>query len=877
MATFTNGPSQLAEIKSYEPDFGFLAKVYGTKQEEYDRGFSMVKNLYNSALNGNLSNEHNEAYRKDAFKKLESTLRSVSGADLSQASNIMQAQKLIDPIAGDAELAYDMGVTAYHAKQKAKMEQVRTSTDPKVRETYNDIAAQYIAQGESDLRNAKRGDGSIRSVKPREFVQFEDVVAHLNTAAKDAGLEVKISKADGKGYIITQTNGDIAEDNFKVWAANQLSSPKFQKQFAITGEVQAENAIRTEMQKGLSRTDATNAVAERIHPEILQQVGVDGSDKDKELSSIDNKIAYYDKMYQSGFPPNKPEILQQYQALLKQKNDRKDELANLEDQSGKLQAEGPAYVASDLYNIYANQARTKTAEGWGKARAYANVERDVEPDQKVIGDLNRAQDAQFHNDDMNFKYMQHEYNKTKDAAEFELKKQTLELAKIKAVKADKNAPVETHLGKYTSTEKFNATDILQSDFNANRSKSFNTAFGTQGGLMNLFIPEDKQGKYNAALSRLYKVANGNGKLTGDDVGLLKMYSKKIGYDFVMPKNAAHADAIIQRMARQTYNTAANQLALYSKTGKTSSIPKETLQAFKGQIASMKAILNEDVEIKQNYERIAKVIKNADPDLMEGAKIVGWAKGNLPIYDLSNVSKEGKTYLDNVVSSEYNARKRVLGNSYEFSKLSAAEITNVFSPNMGKAVDENGDEIDLGNLRNMNTADAQKVFGNSMQTSYDPVKKKVFIEMKVTPGNLAKNFGLKGAQTVKIEMPYSSIQGNQSLTRFNKYIEANSLDARSLGRFNHFLTDDNARTMADRYMKNLGFDFDVTASTNHDGKPGLSINYRRYDPSTKKWNNTSAFIPTGGKNDIPGLRKAEERIEQDFNTYLDHRGTYESQD
>ena len=85
----------------------------------------------------------------------------------------------------------------------------------------------------------------------REFVQFEDVVEHLNTAAKDAGLEVKIAKADGKGYIITQTNGDIAEDNFQVWAANQLSSPQFQKQFAITGEVQAENAIRTEMQKGL--------------------------------------------------------------------------------------------------------------------------------------------------------------------------------------------------------------------------------------------------------------------------------------------------------------------------------------------------------------------------------------------------------------------------------------------------------------------------------------------------------------------------------------------------------------------------------------------------------------------------------------------------
>ena len=875
MATFTNGPSQLAEIKSYEPDFGFLSKVYGTKQEEYDRGFNMVKNLYNSALNGDLSNEHNEAYRQDAFKKLESTLRSVSGADLSQASNIMKAQKLIDPIAGDSELAYDMGVTAYHKKQKAKMEQIRTSTDPKIRATYNDIAAQYISQGESDLRNAKRGDGSIRAVRPREFVQFEDVVEHLNAAAKDAKLEVKIAKADGKGYIITQTNGDIAEENFQAWADNQLSSPKFQKQFAITGEVQAENAIRSEMQKGLSRTDATNAVATRIHPEILQQVGMDGSSKDKELSSIDNKIAYYNKEYASGFPPNKPEILQQYQALLKQKNDRKDELDNLTDESGKLQAEGPAYVASDLYNIYGKQARKQTAEGWGKAKAYANVERDVEPDQKVIHDLDRAQDERFHNDDLSFKYMQHEYNKTKDAANFEIKKQTLELAKSKTT-AGKNTPTESHLGKFASTDKFNATDILESDFAANRSKSFNTAFGTQGGLMNLFVDEDKQGKYNAALSRLYKVSNGNGKLTGEDVGLLKMYSKKIGHDFVVPKNAAEADVIIQKMARKTYTTAANQLALYSKTGKTSSIPKETLKSFNGQLASMKAILNENVEIKQNYERIAKVIKNADPDLMEGAKIVGWAKGNLPIYDLSKVSKEAKTYLDNVVSSEYNARKRVLGNSYEFSKLSATEISNVFSPNMGKALDEDGDEIDLGNLRNMNTADAQKVFGNSMQTSYDPVKKKVFVEMKVTPGNLAKSFGLKGAQTIKIEMPYSSIQGNPSLTRFNKYIEANSLDARSLGRFNHFLTDDNARTMADTYMKNLGFDFDVTASTNHDGNPGLSVNYKRYDPSTKKWNNTSAFIATGGKNDVEGLRKAEERIEKDFNTYLDLRGTYESQ-
>ena len=211
MATFIKGVTDDASpMQLYRPDYAFLTQVYGTKQAEYDRGFNMVKSLYSSALNSPITNQENENFRTEAFKKLQGALKSVTATDLSNPTNIMRAQSLIAPISQDTDLAYDMAVTKYHAKQKQIMEQYKNSTDPKMRAMYNDYSKMDIAFAEEDLRNAKRGDGSIRQVQPRDFTPFEDTMEYLRKAAKEQGLEIKQSGPDGNGYIIERVNGEGA-------------------------------------------------------------------------------------------------------------------------------------------------------------------------------------------------------------------------------------------------------------------------------------------------------------------------------------------------------------------------------------------------------------------------------------------------------------------------------------------------------------------------------------------------------------------------------------------------------------------------------------------------------------------------------------------
>ena len=156
MATFIKGlTDQFGPMQLYKPDYQFLTQVYGTRQAEYDRGFSMVRNLYNSVLNSAVTNSDNQSFRQEAFKKLQGALKSVSNVDLSNPTNIMRAQGLIDPISQDQDLAYDMAVTRFHQAQKQKMEQYKNSTDPKIRAMYNDFSKMDIAFAEEDLRNAK--------------------------------------------------------------------------------------------------------------------------------------------------------------------------------------------------------------------------------------------------------------------------------------------------------------------------------------------------------------------------------------------------------------------------------------------------------------------------------------------------------------------------------------------------------------------------------------------------------------------------------------------------------------------------------------------------------------------------------------------------
>ena len=69
MANFVQGDaSPIADIKGWTPDWSFLENVYGVTQQRYDRGFNMVKSLYNSVLNSNVTNSQNAEFRNTIFQ-----------------------------------------------------------------------------------------------------------------------------------------------------------------------------------------------------------------------------------------------------------------------------------------------------------------------------------------------------------------------------------------------------------------------------------------------------------------------------------------------------------------------------------------------------------------------------------------------------------------------------------------------------------------------------------------------------------------------------------------------------------------------------------------------------------------------------------------
>ncbi len=70
MATYIQGVTdEFGEIVPYTPNWQFLTAAYATGQARYDRGFNMVKSLYNSFLNSSVTNAENAQFRNDMFFK----------------------------------------------------------------------------------------------------------------------------------------------------------------------------------------------------------------------------------------------------------------------------------------------------------------------------------------------------------------------------------------------------------------------------------------------------------------------------------------------------------------------------------------------------------------------------------------------------------------------------------------------------------------------------------------------------------------------------------------------------------------------------------------------------------------------------------------
>lgn len=878
MANFVpNDVNPIATIKPWSPDWSFLSQVYGVTQARFDKGFNQVKSLYNSVLNSPLTNGENQKFRQDMFEKIQASLRDVSALDLSDPTNVMRAQSLLDPITDDKEIAYDMYFTKYQGNQKSIMDQYKNSTDAKVRAQYSDYSKLDLMFAEEDLRKAKRGDGSITSVQPRDFTPFEDINEYLSTAAKDAKLQVKFASPDGKGYIMTYTNGKYAEVPFSNWAAMTMGN-RFDRQFGVIGRVTAENQIRDLMSQGISREQATQQVAKTISGDYMKSQQVDVEETATNLTSVEQQIQTIKDLYPQGIPSGKADVLQKYEKLLQLRYELNSSKTQSEGEIKKIEEDPENYTISNLYGILSGQAKKNAATVWGVSTAQATAEVDVKPDQKVIADFDRAAANARAAADRALRYQIHKEDQQMEL----LKMQKAEEIEMMKLKAEGKLPTEAYVGDYVGTGS-TGVDILKTANTKNKTELFNNAFGAQNGLMNMVIGKNRDhSKYYQVLSKVQGIAQGNGaKLSAQDTQLLKEYGTLVGYRRgINVTDASSADALIQTLASNTYTKATQVLQWYSDNGKASE-GRKYAQSFEGTITSMKGILQEQKELDKSYREVASKVYDYKTGRIrsdyEGAKIVSRLADGTPIFDLSGLSEAKRKHLSTVVGSEFNARANPIGATYSMTKPQPEEFYQFFNKADKNIVitRSNGEKIDPSIIGNMPYSSQVKLFGESFLASFDPGGKSVYVDLKVNPDSgEAKSMKLQAGETIRVKLPYSYIQ-NSPLTRFKNYIGNNSIVADSYGIMENFSRNPMARVQAPASMTATGFDFTAAGVRNNNGEYGVNIDFSMLNPQKGVKEATSRFFQVD-PNDPSQFLQISEMVNATWTNFQNATSIWEDQ-
>lgn len=877
MSTFIQGiTDNIAPAEVYKPDYAFLTQVYGQRQAEYDRGFNMVKNIYNSALSNPLTSESNEFYRQEVMKKLQNSIKSISGVDLSDPTNVMRAQEIFNPISKDEELAYDMQVTSFHQKQKQRMEQYKNSTDPKMRAQYNDFSRQAIGFAEEDMRSAKRGEGAIQKVRPQEFVPMEDIAEYLNKAAKEQNIGIKVATADGKNpYIVTYGNGKMSYAAFTNWAATQMGN-RFDRQLQQQGWVQAEGAIRSIQQsQGVSRDQALQMVSTEFAKKLQTESEEDNVTADKELVKIESKIKLIEEKYPDGI--NDPDVKEQYVKALQEK----DAYVNQRDGSGsmltKLQQDGQNFVAQNIHGIFAQQAKKQTAQMWAQGYSDATATVDIKSDDVVLTKWKMAQERQLTaakmKQERELKLMDMQQDQENADREYALK--------VKIAQGKGELPSESYLGRNAAGQQtFTGVDVYMDGMAKNRDNLFNATFGANNGMMNLVVGAAEHGKYYNVIQKVQQISQGNTnvQLSEEDKKLLTDYGKMVSAKVIDPNNNPQAaQALLDGFVSATYDRSRELVKDYTAIKKTGDVKKMS-KTFSDALASMNIMMTQRENILRNAKEISKEITDGYGNLKSGyeaAKLLYRLEDGTPVYDLSGLSDAQQSYLSNRLDAQYSDRARVTGDTFEFSGITSAELFQLIdgaaAGNTASSIEvtETGEKISPTNLSSMSPVSIKELMGNAATVSYDAQGEKVKVKFKVDINSTAaKTLGIKKGETVTVTLPYSTIRENQlPLERFNKYLGRNSVNSTDLGEFSVFAANPNSIISAPAYMNSYGFDYTASGVRDETGAFGLGLTFTYYDPTTKRQEKMYNFQKISNPEDPTAYIGASNHVAQMFENYL----------
>lgn len=810
MANFVqNNSSPFAKINLYQPDWSFLTTVMGTRQAEYDRGFEAVQNYNKTILDSPLTNGENIEFRQNGFKKLEQSLRSVANLDLSDPQNISRATGLLDPLAKDADLAYDRYWTSLQNEEKSKMEYYKNSTDPEVRKQYNQYAELRLNYAEEDLRKAHRGDGSIRQVQPKEFVPFDDVIDFLNTAAEKQKVGVKFSYSQN-GYIITQTNGPdiIGEDGKPIyqpstaltnWAYAQMGD-RFDRQFQVIGEVQGETLIRNTMeQQGVSRQDAIGIVSQQLAPQLQNSQAQTYQQSSSQSASIDLEIAKYKEKYIRDGQFETVEIAKGYADLLDTKDALEKQKSNSENEIIKLQDTN--YVASNLYSLLSSSAKEQSALSWGESLSQATSQHEIKADEVVLTQWRISAENWRFQQRLKYDYETLEQRKAEHAMN------------VQIAQNEGKLPSSTAIGYVSPTKEISGVDVALQHGTRVRNQMFHSIFNPINddtpGLVNLVLDSEGFAKYMPSINALEQsISSQSLRLNSNDKKLLSEYALAVGYGGSLTINSlSDAQALLEDLCVATYIKASQMIDKNPKQ-----VINGVTPSFNAALGSFNAAINDRETYFNSMDQAAKYIEN-NREQFKDIPIIGKTKNGNNIYDYSKLTLEQQQLLNPIMDPVYMAQINPVGqmyyNSGQSASLFAALLINAKQLSSTGTVE--GDEEILA----MNIEDVKKQAGASLVTAFNASTEEVNIKIVIPAKNNDEE-----PREVSFNVPYSTLAATPGLESLAMQAKQNSSVPSSGGMFKSFQVNPYSSITAPDYHRNMGFNW---TGVGINGSNGYQIN------------------------------------------------------
>lgn len=207
MATYIPGiQDYIPQIQPFSPDYNYLGNVLQTRQGKYDSAQRQLSSVYGTLLNSPMLRDENVKKREEFFRDVDTSIKKISGMDLSMQQNVNAAMKVFKPFYEDKDMVKDMTWTRNWQNQLQRGENFRTCVDPeKCGGQYWEGGIKALQYKADEFKKLSSSD-ALNFASP-SYVPSVNVMAKAIKDAKDAGFKVKYDEVKG-GYIVTTSNGD---------------------------------------------------------------------------------------------------------------------------------------------------------------------------------------------------------------------------------------------------------------------------------------------------------------------------------------------------------------------------------------------------------------------------------------------------------------------------------------------------------------------------------------------------------------------------------------------------------------------------------------------------------------------------------------------